>query len=59
MVSLRNWKEVGNFYQSDSVLLRNPNESIMDILPALDRLHFDLDLENKGFLDDTWLEKWI
>jgi hypothetical protein len=33
---------------------RNPNDSVMEILPSLERLHFDLHLPNLSFLSDSW-----
>ena len=33
---------------------RNPNDSLMEILPVVERLHFDLNLTNLSFLCDTW-----
>eukprot|EP00095_Tigriopus_kingsejongensis_P003653 maker-scaffold11_size778918-snap-gene-0.13 protein:Tk03653 transcript:maker-scaffold11_size778918-snap-gene-0.13-mRNA-1 annotation:"hypothetical protein BRAFLDRAFT_120280" len=54
VISLRNWKSIDQWYQPDALLLRNPNESFMVILPDLDLLHFDLHLANRSFLDDAW-----
>ncbi len=53
-MSLRTWKEAPDWYQNDSVLLRTPHESVMEIFPALELLHFDLYLGNRAFLDFGW-----
>ena len=42
------------WYRPDSLLLRTPHESVMEIFPSLELLHFDLYLGNRGFLDFGW-----
>ena len=38
----------------DALVLRSPKESILEIFPLLELLHFDLYLANRGFLDQGW-----
>ena len=54
ITSIRNWRDIDKWYANDAVLMRTPNESVMDVLPELDTLHFDLHLANRSFLDTSW-----
>ncbi len=47
VMSLRKWDKVGEFYPVDAILLRSPNEGLMQVLPTLETTNFDLCLDNR------------